>query len=307
MNSWLTPSADLAAVAHELVLVGGGIVLLLLEAFAPRLRRATMPLASLTVLATLAIPWKPLGPTTSFAGLLESTGVTMTLSAIILIATLIPLDFSNNLSNIWIGPEYESQPLPFGFGIRHDPRGDNRFVPWFNAPLETSQELGLFLLISNESTRHTLDQVARLTRSDRFEPLPGHTVFSNHYHVEHTRDLLEAQKDKNETNVNSAITAHTPTGGEYLIPKRLQNPGFVRVFREMGVNIVHLAEFHFGTTPRMNQPERLRHLELLHAECRRLSDEKFLLLPGEEPNVHLGGHWISFFPKPIYWDPDHGR
>lgn len=27
----------------------------------------------------------------------------------------------------------------------------------------------------------------------------------------------------------------------------------------------------------------------------------FLLLPGEEPNVHLGGHWISLFPKPVYW------
>jgi len=91
VNNWLTPSADLVAVAHELVLVGGGIVLLLLEAFAPRLRRVTMPLASLTVLATLAIPWNPLARTTSFAGLLESTGVTMTLSVIILIATLISI------------------------------------------------------------------------------------------------------------------------------------------------------------------------------------------------------------------------
>lgn len=91
MNSWLTPSADLAALTHELVLVGGGIVLLLLEAFAPRLRRATMPLALLTVLGTLAIPWEPMARTTSFAGLLESTGVTMILSVIILIATLISI------------------------------------------------------------------------------------------------------------------------------------------------------------------------------------------------------------------------
>jgi hypothetical protein len=42
-------------------------------------------------------------------------------------------------------------------------------------------------------------------------------------------------------------------------------------------------------------------LETLHDECARLSDEKFLLLPGEEPNVHLGGHWISFFPRPVMW------
>jgi hypothetical protein len=42
-------------------------------------------------------------------------------------------------------------------------------------------------------------------------------------------------------------------------------------------------------------------LQTLHRECRRLSDDRFLLLPGEEPNVHLGGHWISLFPHPVYW------
>jgi len=26
-----------------------------------------------------------------------------------------------------------------------------------------------------------------------------------------------------------------------------------------------------------------------------------LLIPGEEPNVHLGSHWLSLFPKPVYW------
>jgi hypothetical protein len=32
-----------------------------------------------------------------------------------------------------------------------------------------------------------------------------------------------------------------------------------------------------------------------------LSDDQLLLLPGEEANVHLGGHWLSLFPKPVYW------
>ena len=27
----------------------------------------------------------------------------------------------------------------------------------------------------------------------------------------------------------------------------------------------------------------------------------FCSCPGEEPNVHLGGHWISLFPRPVYW------
>ena len=212
-----------------------------------------------------------------------------------------PLDFSDNLANTWIGPKYAGRSLPFGFGLRHDPRGDDRYVPWFNAPPGTSQELGLFLLISDRSAEKTLDEVARLTRSDRFAPLPGHVVFSSHYHVEHTREVLDAQSTQAGPVADATITGKLPSGGEYNIPQRLQQPGFARVFREMGIDVVHLAEFHFGRTPRMNAGERVQHLELLHAECRRLSDDKFLLLPGEEPNVHLGGHWISFFPKPVYW------
>ena len=68
-----------------------------------------------------------------------------------------PLDFSNNLKNIWVGPGYADRSWPFGFGIRHDPRGDNRFVPWFNAPPGTEQQLGRFLLVSDEGPGKCLD------------------------------------------------------------------------------------------------------------------------------------------------------
>ncbi len=81
----------------------------------------------------------------------------------------------------------------------------------------------------------------------------------------------------------------------------MQLPGFVRAFRTTGVDIVHLAEFHNSQTPKLATDERLRQLRALHAECQRLSNESFLLLPGEEPNVHLGGHWISLFPRPVLW------
>jgi hypothetical protein len=84
------------------------------------------------------------------------------------------------------------------------------------------------------------------------------------------------------------------------VPKGLEEPGFVKTFKSMGIDIVHLAEFHVHHTPEMNA-KRLDLLRTMHAECERLSDDNFLLLPGEEPNVHLGGHWISFFPKPVYW------
>ena len=209
-----------------------------------------------------------------------------------------PLDFSSNLKNIWMGPNYDKQPFPFGFGIRHDARGDNRYVPWFNAPPGTAQEMGLFLLLSDGSGDKALRDVARLTRNDRFAPLPGHAVFASHFHVEHTRELLNAQEKSGESGTQ---TGRLPSGGEYRIPQRLKNPGFVRVLRDQGVDIVHLAEFHFGQTRQMTMRQRVQRLQMLHAECQRLSDQRFLLLPGEEPNVHLGGHWISFFPKPVYW------
>ena len=116
--------------------------------------------------------------------------------------------------------------------------------------------------------------------------------------MEHTREMLNTQEKSDET---EAQTGHLPSGGDYRIPESLQNPGFVRKLRDHGVDIVHLAEFHSGKTPRQTMRERVKHLELLHAECQRLSKQGLLLLPGEEPNVHLGGHWISFFPKPVYW------
>jgi hypothetical protein len=39
-------------------------------------------------------------------------------------------------------------------------------------------------------------------------------------------------------------------------------------------------------------------------ECKRLSGGNFLMLPGEEPNHFLGGHWMNLFPKPVYWIMD---
>ena len=84
------------------------------------------------------------------------------------------------------------------------------------------------------------------------------------------------------------------------MPRGLEEPPFVKTFKARGVDIVHLAEFHTDHTPEFIA-QRIPQLKTLHSECRRLSNEQFLLLPGEEPNVYLGGHWISLFPRPVYW------
>jgi len=210
-----------------------------------------------------------------------------------------PLDFSDNLRNFWSGPSYGEETAAFGFGIRHDPCGDNRFVPWFNGPPGTEQEMGMFLYVSDRAPGTVLDEVARLTRNDQFAPLPGHKVFTSHYHVEHTQEVLDAQKQSWPQDQARAI--ESATGQSYMLPRPLEEPGFVKVFKQQGIDIAHLAEFHFGRTPGLPTDERLRQLAIMHAECERLSAPDFLLLPGEEPNVHLGGHWISLFPRPVYW------
>jgi hypothetical protein len=198
---------------------------------------------------------------------------------------LYPLDFADNFGFNWLGRHYDSSAPGDGVGVRQPPTGDNRYVPWVNAPPGTEQRLPVFYRFGPADGAAEIAAVATYTRGDRFAPLPGYKTFSSHYHVEHTMDLLTRQK----------------AAGNDALPADLRDPGFVRAFRAAGIDIVHLAEFHNSQTPKLATAPRLAQLRLMHAECARLSDGKFLLLPGEEPNVHLGGHWISFFPKPVLW------
>jgi hypothetical protein len=197
---------------------------------------------------------------------------------------LYPLDSADNFQFVWHGKGFHKQGDGWGFGARQPPEGDKRYVPWVNAPPGTWQHLGVFYLLSPGKAPDALEQVRRFTHGDRFKKLDGYSTFTSHYHVEHTLDFLDQQKKQR-------------TDG---VPKGLEEPPFVKTFKAHGVEIVHLAEFHVAHTPEFIA-DRLPQLKTLHSECRRLSDERFLLLPGEEPNVYLGGHWISLFPRPVYW------
>ena len=196
-----------------------------------------------------------------------------------------PLDFADNLGFAWQGASGNALMRGFGFGIQQPPAGDRRWVPWVNAPPNTEQRLGIFYHLSSRAPEQALAEVARLTHGDRYRKLPGRLTFTSHYHIEHTLEFLRRQREQGATGV----------------PRGLETPGFVKTFKTRGVDIVHLAEFHVGGTPRLPAAERLAQLKTLHAECARLSDGELLVLPGEEPNVHLGGHWVSFFPKPVNW------
>lgn len=88
---YVIPSGDVAAIGPELVLTLTGVLVLLLDAFAPSLKRALAPLAAL---ATLLAGWEllssgPLGP--SFGGLLESSLLTVAIGAVVLLSTLLAI------------------------------------------------------------------------------------------------------------------------------------------------------------------------------------------------------------------------
>ena len=187
-----------------------------------------------------------------------------------------PLDNAYNLRHTWYGNHYREMLPGYGIGIRHEPLGDRRWVPWFNAPPNTYQRLSFFCLLSTEKDGKVLEKVKQFTHNDTYQPLSGYYTLSSHFHTEHTDDVL----------------THKP------LP---DIPGFVKAFRNTGVNIVHLGEFHGPGSPRGPEIKRFSELEVLFEECKRLSSGDFLLLPGEEPNNFLGGHWMNIFPEPVYW------
>lgn len=196
-----------------------------------------------------------------------------------------PLDGVGNYGYNWSGQNYLDMFNGYGWGVRQPVFGDRRQVPWLNAPPGTVQKMGMFLYVNNSSAENTLEDIKKFTHGDRFVDIPGYKKFTSHYHVEHSLDFTRKQKEQNTTG----------------IPQGLENPEFVQFFKKIGIDVVHLGEFHNGRTPKLETAERLAQLKTMHEECERLSTKEFLLLPGEEPNVHLGGHWMSFFPKPIYW------
>lgn len=188
-----------------------------------------------------------------------------------------PLDEAFNLKFTWKGSNYLNLVPDFGIGIRQDPLGDKRYVPWFNAPPNTQQRLNFFCLLSTGKADVVLNEVKKFTHNDTYVPLAGYKTMASHFHNEFISDVVLSGKP---------------------IPEQ---PEFVDVLKKAGLNIVKLAEFHGPGHPKGPDSTRLKELDALFKQTKKLSDPDFLLLPGEEANNFYGGHWLAFFPKPIYW------
>ncbi len=188
-----------------------------------------------------------------------------------------PLDEAFNLQFTWYGSNYRQLMKGYGIGIRQELQGDKRFVPWFNAPPATKQRLNFFCLLNGENDTEAFAAVKQYTHNDRYVRLPGFKTMSSHFHNEFIMSVVMAGKP---------------------VP---EHPEFVKVFKQMGLDIVHLAEFHYTADPKGPDERRLPQLKALLDLCAHQSDKDFLLLPGEEPNEFFGGHWLELFPRPVYW------
>src|SRR5439155_5275675 len=78
-------------------------------------------------------------------------------------------------------------------------------------------------------------------------------------------------------------------------------PPFKPVLKDMGIDAAIIADFHGDGHPADKGDVRRKELEAYFRMTKAQSDSAFLLIPAEEANVHLGGHWIAVFPKPVYW------
>lgn len=204
-----------------------------------------------------------------------------------------PLDPTANLKNLWHGSGHQGEKR-HGIGVRHDPKGSGNFVPWFNAPPGTQQRIAMFLLPHTGKANDALDEALRYTRGDRFADIPGMTTYTSHFHMAMAMTAMEQTKK----GVNP-----------------LPMPEWVQVFKDMNVQALHQGEFHGDGHPQDPGPQRLPEMKMMFSECARLSDDKFLVIPGEEANQHLGipfpgrhpGHWMLLLPKPVYWTMVRGK
>jgi hypothetical protein len=105
-----------------------------------------------------------------------------------------PRDWTDNLAFVWHGRGYQGQADLTGFGIRQNKDDGGNFVPWFNGQPGATHRLGMFLLLSSGKPDAALAETLRYTRGDRFDPLPGFTTFSSHYHMAIAVTAMEERK-----------------------------------------------------------------------------------------------------------------
>ena len=183
-------------------------------------------------------------------------------------------DYTTNMAYLW----HRSWRGEIALGVRQLPDDNSPFYPWMNAPPGTAQRMSVFFLLDDQPPRHAIDHVLRYTHSDRYPALAGYKILAAHWHYAYTVQAMEKGLD--------------------------WTPPFKPVLKAMGVDAAMIMDFHGDGHPRDLTDVRLKEIDAFYRACRAQSDPRFLLIPAEEANVHLGGHWSLVFPKPVYWYMD---
>jgi len=166
-------------------------------------------------------------------------------------------------------------------GVRHNeeseyPEGQSNPRPWelYNARPGSEQRMPVFFYLCPGDTETCRAGALAYTRNESYKPIPGYKTMVVHFHMA----FWQAYRDKDEDNLV-----------------------WIDLFRELGINIVHPNDFHGDGHPKDTTDLRLEELKHYHEACRARSCDDFLIIPGEEPNAHTGGHWDLMLPRPVFY------
>lgn len=187
-------------------------------------------------------------------------------------------EVETNLGYVWYRKDRERS---FSMGIR---QGDGEEIEeyrgnfaLYNAPPGTWQRMPAYFYLSPDPAPATHEAVLAFTRRDRFKALPGYKTLVNHFHISFTDRLREAGS------LDAPVQELT-------------------AMRALGIDIVDLMDFHGDRLhPRDPGPLRLQDQKDYFEGARRHSADGFLVVPGEEPNAYLGGHYAILTPQPVFW------
>lgn len=146
----------------------------------------------------------------------------------------------------------------------------------YNAPPGTLQHMPVYYYLSANAAVETQRAVMAYTHDDMYKPVAGFKTVTGHFHL----DLNEMVRDRETSDFN---------------------PTWLQVFRGLGINVVYLGDFHDDSDITDPGPKRFMEQKLYFEGARKLSDKNFLVIPAEEVNAYIQGHWYLMMPKPVYF------
>jgi hypothetical protein len=146
----------------------------------------------------------------------------------------------------------------------------------YNAPPGTMQRMAVYFYLDSGKAEAAQQAVMAFTHDDVYKPLPGYQVMVSHFHFHLNEELTDAGTMDYQ-------------------------PAWIPTFKALGINIAALCDFHADSHPTDTGKIRLEEQRVYFEGSARLSDRDFLIIPGEEPDATLGGHYMFLFPKPVYY------